>query len=153
LTRIGLISDTHGKLRNQVFDAFAHVDLILHAGDIGHPDIITELESLAPVRAVHGNTDGFELRSRYPESLDVTVAGKRIRVVHGHMLGSPTPANLRAQNPDTDVIVYGHTHKPLLDKAAPLVVNPGAAGPARFKLKPSVAILTVPDLEVVFIDL
>jgi uncharacterized protein len=153
LTRIGLISDTHGKLRNTVFAVFADVELILHAGDIGHPDIITELETLAPVRAVHGNTDGLELRSRHPEALAVTVAEKLIRVVHGHVLGSPTPASLRAQNPDADVIVYGHTHMPLLDKALPLVVNPGAAGPARFKLKPSVAILTVPDLEVVFIDL
>ena len=153
MTRIGLISDTHGKLRHEVFAAFADVDLILHAGDIGNPDIITELETLAPVRAVHGNTDGFELRSRYPEALDATVEGKRIRVVHGHLLGAPTPQGLRAQNPDADVIVYGHTHRPLLDEAAPLVVNPGAAGPARFKLKPSVAILTVPDLKVVFIDL
>ena len=152
-TRIGLISDTHGKLRNQVFEAFADVALILHAGDIGVLDVITQLETLAPVRAVHGNTDGSEIRSRYRDAVDVTVEGKRILVVHGHLLGVPTPGGLRERHPGADVIVYGHTHKPLLDAGPPLVVNPGAAGPARFNLKPSVAVMTLPALDVHFIDL
>ena len=152
--RIGLISDTHGKLRNEVFQAFEGVELILHAGDIGYPDIITELEAIAPVQAVHGNTDGFDVRERWGDVAKVTATGKQVVVVHGHLLGAPRPENLRAAYPQADVIVYGHTHKPLLDVAeTPLVINPGAAGAARFNLKPSVAILTLPALTVEFIEL
>ena len=152
--KVGLISDTHGKLRPEVFDAFVGVDVILHAGDIGSPDIITELEAIAPVHAVHGNTDDFDIRARHGESIALDLDGKRIVIVHGHLFGSPTPARLRQAFPDADAIVYGHTHKPLLDNTAkPIVVNPGAAGPARFKLKPGVAILEVPDMSVTFVDL
>lgn len=151
--KIGLISDTHGKLRNEVFDAFGDVELIIHAGDIGSAEIITALEAIAPVHAVHGNMDGFEIRRLYQETIALDVAGKRIQVAHGHLLGSPNPENLRAEYPDADVIIYGHTHQKLLDAAPPLVVNPGAAGPARFNLRPSVAILTVPSLQVSFVDL
>lgn len=151
--KVGLISDTHGKLRSGVFDAFDGVQLILHAGDIGASGIITELETIAPVRAVHGNTDDLDIQSRHPASLEITVESKRLRVEHGHLLGSPNPQNLRARYVDADVIVYGHTHKPLLDVAATIVVNPGAAGPARFNLKPSVAVLELPSLEVTFVPL
>jgi uncharacterized protein len=152
--RVGLISDTHGKLRPEVFDRFHSVDLILHAGDIGSPDIITELETIAPVRAVHGNTDDFAIRKLYGEELDEELEGKYIKVVHGHMLGSPNPANLRAAYVHADLIVYGHTHKALCDDASrPIVVNPGAAGPARFNLKASVAILDLPSLRVSFHEL
>jgi putative phosphoesterase len=147
--RVGLISDTHGKLRPQVLELFEQVDLILHAGDIGDAGIIIELETLAPVHAVHGNTDDYELSNRYGETVDVTVENVRIVVLHGHRLGSPTPGLLRRAHPDADVIVYGHTHVPLVDRSArPLLINPGAAGPARFKLKPSVAILELPALHV-----
>jgi putative phosphoesterase len=142
--RIGLISDTHGKLRASVFDAFRDVDLILHAGDVGPLDIITQLESIAPVHAVLGNTDGWELEPRVRESVELEAEGHRIVVVHGHQLSVPSPEKLRAFQPRADIIVYGHTHKPLIDdRNGRLVVNPGAAGPARFNLKPSVAILTV----------
>jgi putative phosphoesterase len=142
--RIGLISDTHGKLRASVFDAFRDVDLILHAGDVGPLDIITQLESIAPVHAVLGNTDGWELEPRVRESVELEPEGYRIVVVHGHQLSVPSPEKLRAFQPRADIIVYGHTHKPLIDdRNGRLVVNPGAAGPARFNLKPSVAILTV----------
>lgn len=151
--RIGLISDTHGRLRPDVFERFAGVDLILHAGDIGAPDIITELETIAPVHAVHGNTDGFDIRARHGESVSIDIEGKRIVVVHGHLFGAPTPAILRKEFPEADLIMYGHTHKPLLEQGPPLVVNPGAAGPARFNLKPSVAILELPSLSVAFHDL
>jgi uncharacterized protein len=151
--RIGLISDTHGKLRPEVFERLAGVDLILHAGDIGALDIITELEAIAPVHAVHGNTDDFDVRDRHGESVELVADGKRFAVTHGHLLGAPTPAALRNLFPNADVIVYGHTHKPLLDKAASLVVNPGAAGPARFRLAPSVAIIETASLAVTFFDL
>jgi uncharacterized protein len=151
--RVGLISDTHGKLRPEVFEAFNAVDVILHAGDIGSLDIITALEAIAPVHAVHGNTDDFDVRARYGETVDIGLDGKRIVVVHGHLLGSPTPERLRNAFPDADVIVYGHTHKPLVNQVAPMIVNPGAAGPARFKLKPSVAILEIPAMSITFVDL
>jgi len=145
--RIGLISDTHGQLRSAVFEHFEGVDLILHAGDVGSLDILVELEAIAPVHAVIGNTDGWELRSRLPEVATVSVAGRRILVTHGHLLAPLTPEKLRATYPDADIIVYGHTHRPLVDQATgALVVNPGAAGPARFRLKPSLAILTLDDI-------
>lgn len=154
--RIGLISDTHGKLRNQVFTALDGVTRILHAGDIGPYDLLVELEAIAPVTAVYGNTDRFDIRERVPEVAELEAAGYRISVIHGHQLGSPKPAGLRNALPEADVIVYGHTHRPLTeDVGGTLVVNPGSAGAARFGLHPSVAVLTLtpegPEVE--FIDL
>ena len=147
--RIGLISDTHGKLRPAVLEVFEGVDAIIHAGDIGGLDIITELTTLATVHAVHGNTDDFDIRAEYGEALRLDLGGVAFVVVHGHLLGSPTPARLRAEHPNCDVIIYGHTHVPLVDEQArPLVINPGAAGPARFNLKPSVAILELPRMTI-----
>ncbi|HEY8469414.1 MAG TPA: metallophosphoesterase family protein [Longimicrobiales bacterium] len=141
---IGLISDTHGRLRPEVFERFRAVEHILHAGDVGSADVLAELEVLAPVTAVWGNTDGFDLRSRLPETARLELQGCRILVVHGHQLGSPTAAGLVAAYPGFDVIVYGHTHRPQIERGAGvLVVNPGAAGPARFGLPPSVAVLTL----------
>jgi len=140
--RLGLISDTHGLLRPEVFEHFDGVDRILHAGDIGPPDILVELEALAPVTAVFGNTDGFDIRARVPEAAVLEIEGLRIRVVHGHQHGSPKPDVLRAAYPDADVIVYGHTHRALVDRSeGRLVINPGAAGPVRFNLTPSIALL------------
>src|SRR6188768_3047522 len=98
--RIGLISDTHGKLRPAVFERLAGVDLIFHAGDIGSLDIITELETIAPVQAVHGNTDDFDVRDRYRETLELVADGKRIAVTHGHLIASLTPVGLRGLFPD-----------------------------------------------------
>jgi uncharacterized protein len=146
LMRVGLISDTHGRLRPGVFEAFAGVDLILHAGDVGPPEILVELEAIAPVHAVMGNTDMFDLRSRAGDVVEMELAGQRVVVVHGHELGSPTPALLRSSYPDADVIVYGHTHQQRADTLdGCLIINPGAAGPARFKLRPAVAILTLEE--------
>lgn len=142
--RIGLISDTHGTLRPEVFDALQGVDLILHAGDVGPARILDELEVLAPVHAVLGNTDGFELQPRVQELVELELEGRRVVVVHGHQVGSPTPERLRAAHPGADVIIYGHTHRQQVDRLdGCLIVNPGAAGPARFDLKPAVAILTL----------
>jgi putative phosphoesterase len=147
--KVGLISDTHGRLRNNVIEVFAQVDVILHAGDIGSLDIITTLEAIAPVHAVHGNTDDFDIRARYGESVTVDLDGVKMTVAHGHVFGSPTPKLLRGAFPEADVIIYGHTHVPLIDRNdKSLVINPGAAGPARFQLKPSVAILELPQLEI-----
>jgi uncharacterized protein len=144
--RIGLISDTHGRLRPQVFDAFADVELILHAGDVGGLDIIDELETIAPVHAVMGNTDSPALRPRVQDELSLELAGHQVVVVHGHRFGSPQPGLLHAAYPDADVVVYGHTHRQRVDVIdGCVIVNPGAAGPARFDLKPSVAVLTLEE--------
>ena len=139
---VGLISDTHGLLRADVHDALAGVSLILHAGDVGDDSILDELTLIAPVAAVRGNTDAPG-RLRLAERIDRAIAGLRVHVSHGHEVGSPTPAALLAAY-DADVIVYGHTHRPLVTRAGGrLVVNPGAAGQRRFALLPSVARLTI----------
>src|SRR5512132_1554661 len=88
---VGLISDTHGLVRPEVHTALAGVELILHAGDVGDDAILDELETIAPVRAVYGNTDAPG-RPRLRESLALVLGGVRIHVSHGHELGSPTPA-------------------------------------------------------------
>ena len=139
---IGLISDTHGMVRASVHDALAGVELILHAGDVGGDAILDELEVIAPVLAVYGNTD-VPFDPRLAESIEREIGGVRLHVSHGHELGSPTPEKLLERYP-ADVIVYGHTHKQLVVRAdGRLVVNPGAAGARRFKLEPSVARLTI----------
>jgi len=139
---IGLISDTHGLLRSDVHTAFAGVELILHAGDVGGSEILRELEIIAPTRAVSGNTDPPG-DPELVERIDITIGGVSIHVSHGHEVGSPTPAKL-LERYDADVIVYGHTHRQLVVQAQNRwVINPGAAGPRRFDLQPSVAKLTM----------
>jgi putative phosphoesterase len=141
--RLGVIADTHGLLRPEVFNAFAQVDHILHAGDIGSLDLLEELEALAPVTAVYGNTDGFEIRERVPQVAKVELDGFDIIVTHGDQFGSPTPEALNAAFPDAQILVYGHTHRPVLTivDVVVTVMNPGGAGPRRFGLPPSVGIL------------
>ena len=141
---VGLVSDTHGLLRPEVFSALEGVDLILHGGDVGGRSILDELSAIAPVRAVYGNTDApGEPGLKARQELDIQ--GLSIHVSHGHEIGSPTAEKLLARY-TADVIVFGHTHKPLVERSGTrLVVNPGAAGPRRFNVKPSVARMTVKD--------
>ncbi|HXE57753.1 MAG TPA: metallophosphoesterase family protein [Gemmatimonadales bacterium] len=141
--RLGIIADTHGLLRPQVFELFAGVDHILHAGDIGSPDLLTELEAIAPVTAVYGNTDGFDLRGRLPRVVETRLAGFDLVLTHGDQFGAPTPAKLNAAFPNAEIIVFGHTHRPLLTTVdlVVTVMNPGGAGPRRFDLPPSVGIM------------
>jgi len=141
--RLGIIADTHGLLRPEVFDAFQDVDHILHAGDIGSLDLLTELEALAPVTAVWGNTDDFSLRSRLPEIAEFELDGFAFLLLHGHQFGSPTPEAVNAAYPDAEVIVYGHTHRPLLTIVDQVVtvMNPGGAGHRRFDLPASVGVM------------
>ena len=141
--RLGVISDTHGLLRPEVFDVFKEVDHILHGGDVGKWDVILELQALAPVTAVFGNTDDSRIRSRLPQVAEIELDGFRIVVTHGDQLGSPTPEKLHEAFPKAEIILYGHTHKPLIelvDKTV-TVMNPGGAGAPRFGLLPSVGIL------------
>jgi len=141
--RIGLISDTHGLVRPDVFDALQGVELILHAGDVGD-GVLEELETIAPVSAVCGNTDPAD-DPRLAQAIERTIGNVRVHVSHGHELGSPTQERLLAKY-EADVIVYGHTHQQkVVESDGRLVVNPGAAGQRRFKLRPSVAVLTIED--------
>ena len=141
IVTVGLISDTHGLVRPDVFTALAGVDFILHAGDVGD-GVLEELQAIAPVSAVFGNTDPPGHPALAAEIVR-TVNGVTLHVSHGHEVGSPTPAKLLARYPQ-DVLVYGHTHRQLVTRADDrLVINPGAAGARRFNLKPSVARLTI----------
>ena len=142
---IGLISDTHGLMRPAALEALKGVELILHAGDVGD-GILAELQTIAPVRAVRGNTDPEGLD--FPLSLELTHDGVRIHVSHGHELGVPTPAELFAKY-DADVIIYGHTHRKVAEQLGKRwAVNPGAAGQRRFDARPSVARMTIAKGEV-----
>jgi uncharacterized protein len=141
--RLGVIADTHGLLRPEVFEVFAEVDHILHAGDVGPASLLTELEALAPVTAVYGNTDGSELRQRLPQVATIELDGFEIAVTHGDQFGSPTPELVQSAFPTAEIIVFGHTHRPLLTLVDTVVtvMNPGGAGHRRFNLPPSVGIL------------
>ena len=151
---VGLISDTHGLLRPGVHEALTGVELILHSGDVGGSDILDELQLIAPVKAVFGNTD----RPGEPglsEEIVLAINGIRVHVSHGHEVGSPTPAKLAARY-DADVVVFGHTHRPLISRLGKqLFVNPGAAGPKRFNLSPSIGRLTIArgNAEVEIVDI
>jgi len=139
---VGLISDTHGLLRPGVHEALTGVELILHSGDVGGSGILEELRLIAPVKAVFGNTDPPD-DPALTEEIVVAIDGIRVHVSHGHEVGSPTPAKLAVRY-DADVIVFGHTHRPLVSRLGnQLFVNPGAAGPKRFDLTPSVGRLTI----------
>lgn len=141
--RLGVISDTHGMLRPQVLKIFEGVDHILHGGDVGSWDVMVELEALAPVTAVYGNSDDFEIRGKLPQVAELELDGFSIVVTHGDQFGSPTPAKVHEAFPRAEIIVYGHSHRPLLelvDKTV-TVMNPGGAGAPRFGIPPSVGIL------------
>lgn len=141
--RLGIISDTHGLLRPEVHDVFREVDRILHAGDVGDSAILDELALIAPVAAVYGNVDGGRLRSSLKEVLDEKIDGLRFVVTHGDRFGSPKPEDLKEAYPDADVLIFGHTHQPLIRDFPDfsVVLNPGSAGPVRFGQKPTVAIM------------
>ncbi len=141
---VGLISDTHGQLRAGVHDALHNVELILHAGDVGGDEILDELSLIAPVEAVYGNTD-TPGNPRLSAQIVRELGGVRIQVQHGHESGRLTAAAL-LERFDADVLVYGHTHRQSVTRReGRLVINPGAAGPRRFHLMPSVARLTIRD--------
>ena len=136
---VGVISDTHGLLRPEVFDAFQGVELILHAGDIGGDDILIELQAIAPVLAVRGNMDYGAWMEDIPASRDVKLGGKRIFLVHD-------PAHIDV-NPDDNIfqgIIFGHTHQPHMEiHKGILMLNPGSAGHRRKNYPVSLAIVKI----------
>ena len=141
---IGLISDTHGLVRPAVHQALKGVEIILHAGDVGGTEILDELKLIAPVKAVFGNTDPPGM-PELTSSIEMEIDGLRIHVSHGNEVGSPTPERLAARY-DSDVVIYGHSHRQLVTQLGDqLFVNPGAAGPRRFNLSASVGVLKIVD--------
>ncbi len=125
--RVGVISDTHGSLPAAVHDVFAGVDRILHAGDIGNEDVITELETIAPVTAVSGNTDPAQIGFTHPERASVAIGGVRFLV--GHIYAELVRPGIPA---DVDVVVFGHTHVPRVEhNHGLLLLNPGSASRSR----------------------
>jgi uncharacterized protein len=153
---IGLISDTHGLVRPDVHRALAGVEVILHAGDVGGDAraVLDELTLIAPVLAVHGNTD-LPWEGRLADELVYRAGSVDIHVSHGDEVGAPTPERLLERYAQP-VLIYGHTHRPLVARlGGRLVVNPGAAGPRRFKLAPSVGRLRVrgDNVEAEIVDL
>ena len=144
--KIGIISDTHGLLRPEVFRVFAGVDHILHAGDLGSLDLLVELEAIAPVTVVWGNTDGVAVRSQVPETGRVTLGGVEAVVVHGHQFGSPTPRAVAKAHERAGLAIFGHTHQPVIEQVGEvLVINPGSAGPRRFQLPVTSVVATIRD--------
>jgi putative phosphoesterase len=151
ISSIGLISDTHGLLRDEALAALRGSQLIIHAGDVGKPDVLTKLRQLAPVVAVKGNVDQASWASALPSTAIVEAGPATIWVLHDiHELDlDPAAAGIH-------IVVSGHSHKPQqMERAGTLYINPGSAGPRRFKLPVTVARLdlSVAPWRVNFIDL
>lgn len=150
---VGLISDTHGLWRPQIEEIFRDVELIVHAGDIGGGTVLESLQRIARVVAVFGNVDDPH-DPMLARERSLTLGGVSIHVAHGHELPMATPETVAARYAG-DVVVFGHTHRAVVfrDTSGRLVVNPGAAGPRRFDVVPSVARLTIrrgaPDVEII----
>lgn len=135
--RVGVISDTHGLLRVQAAAALRGVDHILHAGDVGRAEILEELRAIAPVTAIRGNVDVRGACSLLPETDAVELGGRLFYLVHalGDLDLKPEAAGIAA-------VVYGHSHRPeVKERDGVLYLNPGSAGPRRFSLPVTVAIV------------
>ena len=136
---VGIISDTHGLMRPQALDALAGSDLIIHAGDVGRPEVLDALRALAPVHAVRGNVDKGNWAARLPMTELVKAGGRLIYVLHivEELDLDPPTAGFAA-------VIFGHSHKPsIATRDGVLWLNPGSAGPRRFDLPVSVARLRV----------
>ena len=137
--RIGLISDTHGLLRPEALAALRGSDVIVHAGDIGDGSLLERLAAIAPVCAVRGNNDVGAPGSGLPQTQRLDVGGKCILVIHdlAELTAEPVAAGI-------DAVVSGHSHQPTIERRdGVLYVNPGSAGPRRFRLPVSVGRLTI----------
>src|SRR3954464_8759045 len=136
--RIGIISDTHDLLRPEAEPALTGVDHIIRAGDIGRPEIVDALRRIAPVTAIRGNVDSGEWTREYPDTKLVRLAGKSIYVLHDLKTLKADPGA------GIDVIVSGHSHVPKIETLGGVLhLNPGTAGPRRFKLPITLATLEV----------
>ena len=149
--KIGVISDTHGIIQPSAFDYLDESDIILHAGDVGGENIIMELETIAPVKAVWGNTDVHPITTICKKVEIVEASGKKIYLIHRFMEGNyriPSVCNdINSKKPD--VVVFGHTHSQYekLEEDT-LYFNPGSAGHVRPGTKPAVGMLTINDSKI-----
>ena len=137
--KIGVISDTHGLLRPEAEKRLAGVDHIIHGGDIGRPDVLVALRRIAPVTAIRGNVDTGDWAGRYADTELVRLAGRSIYVLHDlkKLRIDPVAGGI-------DVIVSGHSHKAAIETVdGILYLNPGSAGPRRFKLPITFATLDI----------
>ncbi len=139
--RIGLISDTHGLMQPEALRFLEGSDAIVHAGDIGKPQVLEALRAIAPVHAIRGNNDGWA--RELPDELALVIGGVRLFVIHDFKTTGrwPVPAG-------TQVVVCGHSHHPAVSQHPDgfLLVNPGSAGPRRFKLPVTAAELAADEL-------
>jgi len=137
--RVGLISDTHGLVRPQALAALKGSELIIHAGDIGKPEVLMSLHKIAPVIAIRGNNDRDTWAKKLPDVLNLQINQLKIHVIHN--------VNELEANPITEgfrTIVSGHSHKPgMVTQEGILFINPGSAGPRRFKLPVAVGKLQI----------
>lgn len=138
---IGVVSDTHGLVRPEALDALAGVSLILHAGDVGKPEVLEQLATVAPVAAVRGNVDRGAWAESLPETDLVEHAGRSFYLIHDvHTL------DLDPRAADIDVVVSGHSHQPgIREERGVLYLNPGSIGPRRFTLPIALARLRITD--------
>ncbi len=137
--KIGMISDTHGLVRPEVIAAFEGVGLIIHAGDIGGPEVLEALRAVAPVVAVRGNNDKGDWARTLPETEVAEVSGSRFYLLHdrNELALNPAAAGFKA-------VISGHSHRPSIEtKEGVLFINPGSAGPRRFKLPVSIALIRI----------
>jgi uncharacterized protein len=138
---LGVISDTHGLMRPEAVEALRGCDRILHAGDVGGPEILEVLARIAPVSAIRGNVDTGRWARTLPDSGVLEVAGVSIYMLHD--LGR---LDLKPEAAGFSVVVYGHSHQPRIEeKSGVLYFNPGSAGPRRFSLPISVGRLMIAD--------
>lgn len=138
---VGVISDTHGLLRPEALEALQGSKHIIHAGDVGAPEIIEKLANIAPVTAIRGNVDKEAWARKLPETEVIAVAGVSIYVLHD--LGQ---LDLKPEAARFDVVVYGHSHVPKQEtRHAVLYFNPGSAGPRRFKLPVTIGKLKITE--------
>jgi putative phosphoesterase len=138
-TVIGVVSDTHGLLRPEALKHLNGVDRIIHAGDIGAPNVLEKLQTLAPVDAVRGNNDKGAWAEAIPETLLLEIRGHQVHVLHDlkQIDLSPSAAGL-------SVVISGHSHKPVVEERdGVLFINPGSLGPRRFRLPIALAKLYI----------
>jgi uncharacterized protein len=136
---VGVISDTHGLLRPEAVAALKGADLIIHAGDVGAPQVLDALRKLAPTFVVRGNIDNAHWAGALPTTADVEVGGLLFHVLHNISELELDPAAVGYA-----AVVYGHSHQPSIEmREGVLFLNPGSAGPRRFKLPVSIARVSV----------
>jgi putative phosphoesterase len=136
---VGVISDTHGLLRPEALVALAEAEHILHAGDVGNADILAALGEIAPVTAIRGNVDTHGPCASLPATEAIELGGRLFYMVH-----SVHDLDIDPRAAEVSVVVSGHSHQPLIEqKNTVMYLNPGSAGPRRFRLPVSVALVTV----------